>query len=68
MSVNFDAPFLDRKMAEHKRWQHDVLKELLDEAMGEMAEALRTPGFAKRAQAPSLPFPEARNSERRACR
>jgi hypothetical protein len=58
MTVNFDAAFLDRKMSEHKRWQHDVEKELLDEVMGEMAEALRTPAFAKRAEAAVLPFPE----------
>lgn len=65
MTVKFDAAFLDRKMSKHKRWQHDVLKELLDEVLGEMAEALRTPAFAKRAQAQSLPFPEARNPVRR---
>lgn len=56
--MKFDAAFLDRKMSEHRRWQHDVLKELLDEAMVEMAEALRSPAFAKRAQAECLPFPE----------
>jgi hypothetical protein len=58
MSVKFDAAFLDRKMAEHRRWQHDVEKELLDEVMGEMAEALRMPAFRKRAEAEPLPFPE----------
>jgi hypothetical protein len=59
MAVKFDAAFLDRRMAEHKRWQRDVLNELLNEAMEEIAEALRTsPGFSRRAQAPVLPFPE----------
>jgi hypothetical protein len=58
MSVKFDAAFLERRLSEHRRWQHDVLKELLDEVLGEMAEALRSPAFAKRADAPVLPFPE----------
>jgi len=65
MTVKFDAAFLERRMSEHRRWQHDVLKELLDEVMGEMAEALRSPAFAKRAQAQSLPFPESPSSHRR---
>lgn len=58
MKVRFDAAFLARKMSEHKRWQHDVEKELLDEVMLEMAEALNTPAFAKRAEAQILPFPD----------
>lgn len=58
MSIKFDAAFLDRRLSEHRRWQHDVLKELLDEVLGEMAEALRTPAFQKRADAPVLPFSE----------
>jgi len=33
MTVKFDAAFLERRMAEHRRWQHDVLKELLDEVL-----------------------------------
>ena len=59
--MNFDAAFLDRRMAEHKRWQHHVLHELVKEAMGEMAEALQNPAFAKYAQrslVQALPFPE----------
>jgi len=58
MATKFDAAFLNRKMAERKRWQHDVEKELLDEVLEEMAEALQMPAFAKRADAPVLPFPE----------
>jgi hypothetical protein len=58
MSVKYSYEFLERRMVEHKRWQHDVEKELLDEVMGEMAEALRTPAFAKRAEAAVLPFPD----------
>ena len=58
MTVKFTAAFLERKMAEHKRWQHDVEKELLDEVMIEMAEALKLPAFAKRAEAAVLPFPD----------
>ena len=65
MSVKFDAAFLDRKMAEHRRWQHDVLKELLDDVMQEMAEALATPAFAKRAQVQRLPFTESGRSAER---
>jgi hypothetical protein len=65
MAIKFDAEFLDRRMSLHKRWQHDVQKKLLDEVMGEMAEALRTPAFAKRANAPNLPFPESHTSHRR---
>jgi hypothetical protein len=58
MSMPFDAAFLDRRMDEHRRWQHDVEKELLDEVMAEMAEALKFPAFQKRAEAQTLPFPE----------
>jgi len=68
MTVKFDAAFLERRMSEHRRWQHDVLKELLDEVMGEMAVALQTPAFAKRAQAQSLPFPESPCLHRRTIR
>ena len=58
MTVKFDAAFLERRMAEHRRWQHDVLKELLDEVLNEMGEVLSAPAFAKRCKAQSLPFPE----------
>jgi hypothetical protein len=65
MTVRFDAAFLDRRMSEHQRWQHDVLKELLDEVLNEMAEVIQAPAFAKRAKAQSLPFPEPRGPVRR---
>ena len=58
MATKLDAAFLDRRMAEHKRWQHDALKELLDDVMDEMYAAVQTPLFARRAEAPVLPFPE----------
>lgn len=64
MSIKFDAAFIERRMAEHRRWQHDVLKELMDEVMLEMAEALQTPAFRKRCQVQSLPFPEVRKEVR----
>lgn len=58
MAVKYSYDFLERRLSEHQRWQHDVEKELLQEAMVEMAEALRTPAFAKRAEAQVLPFPD----------
>ncbi len=64
-TVKFDADFLDRRMSEHRRWQHDVLKALLDEVIEELAEVIAAPAFAKRAHPQTLPFPEHRSSQRR---
>lgn len=36
----FDAAFLERRMCEHKEWQEQTVRELAEEVVGEVAEAL----------------------------
>jgi hypothetical protein len=37
--VEFNADFLDRRMREHRQWQHRVLDETMAELFREIAEA-----------------------------
>jgi hypothetical protein len=34
--IKFDAAFVERRMAEHKRWQHDVERALIEEIIDEV--------------------------------
>jgi len=67
MSVPFNSAFIEKRMAEHKRRQHDLLNEMLKECLAEMADALESASLAKGADQKILLFPEPlaeRQSER----
>lgn len=70
MSVIFDAAFIKHRMSEHKRWQRDVLEEMVDEVLGGLKEALENHEFVKGADQKILLFPEspAKREHRRATR
>lgn len=38
--VKFDAEFLDRRMREHRQWQHRIAEETTREILAEVAGAL----------------------------
>ena len=57
MAIRFDAAFLDKRMAAHKRWRHDYERSLLKEAIDEMAETLQMSAEGlRRAESALLPF------------
>lgn len=36
MAINFDHEFIDRRLAEHQRWQHEVEYALIEEILDEV--------------------------------
>lgn len=38
MAIKFDAEFLERRLAEHRRWQHAVEYALIEEIIDEVHE------------------------------
>lgn len=43
MAIKFDADFLERRMAEHRRWQHEVEYALVEEIIEEVQSLPKRP-------------------------
>lgn len=62
------AALLKHRMIDHKRWQRDVLEEMVDEVLGALKEAIEKHEFVKGADQKVLLFPEPSSSVRQSVR